>query len=811
MRTELEIIEKIDQYLTGQLSDAEKINFEQELANNPSLQQQLETQQLIQKATIRKAIKTDVLKYGGGKNKSFLFLKGLGIILVLLIAIGFMYFLNQPKEVADNTVDSNPTISTTEEGNKDFDSNSVNSDTSKIAEKPAHVSPKAQKRSTKNTTTTNIHKQFGGLNTWIEPDVQRFNVNPSNGAIIEGKDGTLIIVPSNAFVDEHGDIIRESVSLEMVEALKVSDMIAYNLTTMNGEKPLTSGGMVHLEAQSKGKTVLINPDRPIYMEIPTDNYNPDMKAWEGIVDEQGNIDWQNPKQLNRYLTTVNFDLLDFIPEGFADAVEVGLPFKGHDKSSDDLVNTLYYSLIKKIHIMEEESKPIDEKKSKSHSIAIGNWKTIKKSNSSNLDEAENNIQNTRDYTICHIDPMSVKTIKTDNFANTFIATKEFEQRLRILHKIPNSQKYFDLYINNLNKNLWEIDEMIAKQIGGPYNQDFKQFSLQKHTNVNSDNIYQAQLSAYYNETKSEFRKQQEAENEKYRKENYGELERLQSELANLKQEYNQLDSKDKLLANGITEYRNPTISNSVIQRNFNRTNENTNRNKVRSITPSRNVATSNGVYATNWFEFGWVNIDAYLKNIDQYSREVDFEIATLDDSKSRVFQCINTLKTIVPLAIKEGKAKAKFPKEGTTEAKQMENTFAIGIARAFDNELYFAKTQYNPYKTSLISINWQNISSSDLKKELQSLDVESSPLIDLIEREEDAINKRKEIIAQKQQLNLQIEETSSKLNAEQKKMATETAFINSLWAVLEKCESETNVQIEALFEKTDFISPLLKP
>src|SRR5690606_12097971 len=150
------------------------------------------------------------------------------------------------------------------------------------------------------------------------------------------------------------------------------------------------------------------------------------------------------------------------------------------------------------------------------------------------------------------------------------------------------------------------------------------------------------------------------------------------------------------------------------------------------------------------------------------------EIATLDDSKSRVFQCINTLKTIVPLAIKEGKAKAKFPKEGTIEAKKMENTFAIGISRAFDNELYFAKTQYNPYKTSLISVNWQNITSSDLKKELQSLDVESSPLIDLIEREEDIINKRKEIIAQKQQLNLQIEDTSSKLDIEQRKMAKET-------------------------------------
>jgi len=814
MRTELENIEKIELYLSGKLIGTEKLNFEKELENDQSLKQQLEIQQLIQKATIRQAIKADVLKYGKGKNKSFLFLKDLGIIFVLLIAVGFMYFLNQPTEVSENTINSIPSTSTTEKESEDIDAKSVHSDTIKIADSPVIVPSKAQQRVTKSTTNTDKQKQLGGLKTWLAPDVQRFNVNPSNGAILEGKNGTLVIIPSNAFVDEYGNIIRESVLLEMVEALKVSDMIAYNLTTMSGEKPLTSGGMVHLEAESKGKTVLINPDRPIYMEIPTDNYNSDMKAWEGIVDEKGNIDWQNPKELTRYLTTVDFDLLDFIPEGFADAVEAGLPFKGHDQLSDDLVNTLYYSLVKKIHTVEKPTQLEEKRKPNFKRIEIGAGRnTNKKSRQDPINDntsINNELpplaiesksigtkdlnKNTRDYTICHIDPMSIKTIKTDNFTNTFIATKEFEQRLKVLHKIPNSQKYFDLYINNLNKNLWEVDEMVAKSIGEPYKKEFVEFLLQKHTNVEADNIYQAQLSAYYNETKKEFRKQQEAENEKYRKENYGELDRLRAELNNLKQEFNELDFKDKMLAKGISEFRTTTNTNSVIQPSANRDRENANRNRTRKINPSRNVATSRGVYATNWFSFGWVNIDAYLKNIDRYSREVVFEVASIGETNSRVYQCINTLKTIIPLNIKKDKAIAKFPKAGTPEAKQMENTYAIGISRASDEKIYFSKVFYNPYKTNSISMNWKNISSSELKSELQSLDVDANPLINLLEREEECIHNRKAILEQKQQLNLQIENTSAKLNIEEKKMAQEIAFINSLWAVLEKCKSENNAQ-----------------
>ena len=56
------------------------------------------------------------------------------------------------------------------------------------------------------------------------------------------------------------------------------------------------------------------------IEIPTNEYNPDMLAWEGIVNEKGDINWEKPKELVKYLTKIDFKDLDFLPQGFQQTV-----------------------------------------------------------------------------------------------------------------------------------------------------------------------------------------------------------------------------------------------------------------------------------------------------------------------------------------------------------------------------------------------------------------------------------------------------------------------------------------------------------
>ncbi|GAH72739.1 unnamed protein product, partial [marine sediment metagenome] len=163
----------------------------------------------------------------------------------------------------------------------------------------------------------------GELATWVPLAKQTFPINPKKGGTIEGKDGTLVIIPTNAFVDDDNKVIKDEIVFELVEALKWEDMLAYNLATMNDDKVLSTGGMVRVQAFADGKQVNINPKRPVYIEIPTDNYDPSMMAWEGEV-KNGDVNWLNPEPLKKYLTKVDLALLDFLPENFDDEVEAGL-------------------------------------------------------------------------------------------------------------------------------------------------------------------------------------------------------------------------------------------------------------------------------------------------------------------------------------------------------------------------------------------------------------------------------------------------------------------------------------------------------
>jgi len=57
MRTELEQIEKIEEYLSGEMSPADKVEFENELASDPKLKEAVELLRELVKCIDRVAIK----------------------------------------------------------------------------------------------------------------------------------------------------------------------------------------------------------------------------------------------------------------------------------------------------------------------------------------------------------------------------------------------------------------------------------------------------------------------------------------------------------------------------------------------------------------------------------------------------------------------------------------------------------------------------------------------------------------------------------------------------------------------------------
>lgn len=69
-----------------------------------------------------------------------------------------------------------------------------------------------------------------------------------------------------------------------------------------------------------------------------------MLVYKGVRDENGNMNWIEPKKLENYLVNVDFKLLDFLPEGFQAEVDNGMPYKSYKTATPKLTDSLYYSL-----------------------------------------------------------------------------------------------------------------------------------------------------------------------------------------------------------------------------------------------------------------------------------------------------------------------------------------------------------------------------------------------------------------------------------------------------------------------------------
>ena len=104
---------------------------------------------------------------------------------------------------------------------------------------------------------------------------------------------------------------------------------------------------------------------------------------------------------------------------------------------------------------------------------------------------------------CALSKEQVKSLLNPKFENTFIATREFEERVNVLHFVACqkglSQPIIDIYINNIDKNLWYSDSLVVSY-------------FEKHHKNNIDTLRKFQfddigwITAYY-QTFIAFKKQ----------------------------------------------------------------------------------------------------------------------------------------------------------------------------------------------------------------------------------------------------------------------------------------------------------------
>jgi hypothetical protein len=195
-----------------------------------------------------------------------------------------------------------------------------------------------------------------------------------------------------------------------------------------------------------------------------------------------------------------------------------MPFKNHEIATTELKDSLYYSLsvsdgselingfpgtdFTEGYISERSGRLIDVK-SGSNSLWIQDTFKIEDGDTVPYVNIMGN---------WGIDPAAIKVIKSDKYQNTLIATREFETRLQLIFKACKTS-ILEIYVKNLEKNLWELDSMAANAYSRSENEisrQFKDFSKQDLTNVRDVNKHAELLQGYYEKQLGAVKKQLEA-------------------------------------------------------------------------------------------------------------------------------------------------------------------------------------------------------------------------------------------------------------------------------------------------------------
>ncbi|UTW66683.1 hypothetical protein KFE94_00800 [bacterium SCSIO 12643] len=348
-----------------------------------------------------------------------------------------------------------------------------------------------------------------------------FDIDAKNDTVVKGQKGTMIVLPKGCFINTKGEVVTSNVKLELAEALSLEEMVLSNLTTTSDGNLLETDGMIYLEATSNGERLAINKENPIYIEIPTAKKKSGMMAYKGIRDEDGNMNWVEPKELDKYLTPIDIELLDFYPDGFENAVAKNLPYKQHKELTKELVDSLYYSLsvsdggfLTEGFVGTDYNEPYDNPKSR---VVDGEY--TKESYESEYGWAvEAAVESVDSECDCGIDPAIIKVIWDKKFENTLIATREFETRLQVIFKTCNND-ILDIYVKNLDRNLWELDSAAALALGNDsMSIVFTDFAKQRLTKVKEGEIHFKLLKGYYEKQLKKYKSQLEKVKQKAKEE-----------------------------------------------------------------------------------------------------------------------------------------------------------------------------------------------------------------------------------------------------------------------------------------------------
>ncbi|NQY09707.1 MAG: cytochrome c [Flavobacteriales bacterium] len=529
MRPELNLIEEIESYISGEMLANDRVAFEDRMKSDPELQEEVSFQQdilegiddLVLKQSVQSAYKqyqfNNILKWGFGSI----------VAVAAIVVTSLMIFDSEHNQSILLPTDNKEEV--------------ILADADKYI--PSQI----------------------------------FELTTEQGTVIETEGGMIIAIPKDAFLDENGEIYTGSYELEVKEALEPVDVIQAGLSPTSNENMSETAGIFFMNATVNGIGLQLNPEAEIIVEMPIDEPGQGAEILSGRQMIDGTIVWENPYPVSDYLTPVDIKALNFYPPNFKDSlyawglnaddkaftdslfytfsyvveedkgINAARLFKQncstcHTSGSEDLIGPGLGGIIHKrnlnwlvaftknsqelirtgdkqaieIYNIFDKSVMPPQDLSRSEIVAIFDyldWETRVKIDGDDAPMNSNGIvaDEVSNQKPLGIDPAQIKAIWNEKFQNTIIATKEFEERLQVIYASCD-EEILDLYINNLNLPIYLIDSM-AMRASSSHKMEFFDLYLRKEGSLKVENPLGKKLNKYYQE-KSKIYAQAIAETDK---------------------------------------------------------------------------------------------------------------------------------------------------------------------------------------------------------------------------------------------------------------------------------------------------------
>lgn len=158
-------------------------------------------------------------------------------------------------------------------------------------------------------------------NIFDTAEIQTFMYKSGQPFTFRGKKGTVLKFPALYFLDDKGAaILKDSISLLVVEIKSVADMLLFGTPTVSSQKLLESGGMAFVQAYYKGQRIQRTAIGKNYKAVFTsDNQSiEEMYLFEGSEFPSNNrfIDWNTSQAGNELITSKEAGKFFDVSEGF---------------------------------------------------------------------------------------------------------------------------------------------------------------------------------------------------------------------------------------------------------------------------------------------------------------------------------------------------------------------------------------------------------------------------------------------------------------------------------------------------------------